>query len=83
MADITGFITAKQSISGSIKQTDRLNGELEKADTVYKDDYAELKNKPSINGVELIGDKSFDALGDIALTNTEIFDMINTVKGLI
>ena len=83
MADITGIITAKQSVCGSVKQTKQLSGKLDKADTVYKDDYTDLKNKPSINGVELIGDKSFDDLGDIALTNTEIFNMINTVKGLI
>lgn len=35
-------------------------------------DYEKLKNKPSIESVELIGDKSFEDLGLRPLTNLEI-----------
>lgn len=43
--------------------------------------YEKLKNKPQINSVELLGDKSSDELGlqdeMEALTNTEIESLIN------
>lgn len=39
-------------------------------------DYNELSNKPQINGVPLIGNKSFETLGFNQLTNTEIEEML-------
>ena len=39
-------------------------------------DYEKLKNKPSINGVELIKNKSFDDLGMSIITNQELEDML-------
>lgn len=35
-------------------------------------DYNDLINKPSINEVELVGNKTFEELGDSPLTNAEI-----------
>lgn len=35
-------------------------------------DYEKLKNKPQINGVELIKNKSFDDLGMSSITNQEL-----------
>lgn len=35
-------------------------------------DYASLENKPQINSVELLGNKSFEDLGLISITNDEI-----------
>lgn len=40
-------------------------------------DYSNAVNKPSINDVELEGNKSFDDLGLTPLTNTEILAIIN------
>lgn len=40
-------------------------------------DYEGLKNKPSIEGVELIKDKSFKDLGAVSLTNLEIEELLN------
>ena len=40
-------------------------------------DYEGLKNKPSIEGVELIKDKTFEDLGAISLTNLEIEELLN------
>ena len=40
------------------------------------DDYEQLLNKPSIEGVTLVGNKSFEDLGLIALTNVEINDIV-------
>lgn len=40
-------------------------------------DYKKLKNKPQIEGVELISNKSFEELGAKSLTNMEIERLIN------
>ena len=44
-------------------------------------DYNDLVNKPSIEGVELIGDKSLEELGVEALTPQEIDAIINSQRG--
>ena len=41
--------------------------------------YNELINKPQINSVELIGNKSFEELGDHTLSNLEIKNIFNRV----
>lgn len=46
----------------------------------FSGNYNELDNKPSINGVELREDKSFEELGMTPLTNTEILNIINKVN---
>lgn len=38
--------------------------------------YEKLKNKPAINGVELIQNKSFEDLGMSIITNQELEDML-------
>lgn len=43
-------------------------------------DYEQLINKPSINGVTLIGDKSLGDLGASPLTNMEILEIINKAE---
>ena len=40
-------------------------------------DYNKLINKPQINSVELIHNKSFEDLGLISLTNSEILQILN------
>lgn len=40
-------------------------------------DYERLDNKPSINGVELIGDRTFEDLGEETITNAELLALIN------
>ena len=35
-------------------------------------DYEKLKNKPRLNGMELVGDKSFEDVGLVALSNSEL-----------
>lgn len=40
-------------------------------------DYNKLINKPQINNVELIHNKSFEDLGLISLTNSEILQILN------
>lgn len=40
-------------------------------------DYKELYNKPSIEGVELVNNKTFEDLGVTGLTNLEIENLLN------
>lgn len=41
--------------------------------------YLELSNKPQINGVTLVGNKSLADLGVVKITDNEIDDIINNV----
>lgn len=43
--------------------------------------YNALTNKPSINDVVLIGNKTFEDLGDMPLTNLEIKEMFDRIFG--
>lgn len=47
-------------------------GSEEKVVVSGTSDYEKLKNKPRLNGVELIGDKSFEDVGLVALSNSEL-----------
>lgn len=65
-----------------LREEDRLRLTIATGASIGTDDYNELKNKPSINTVTLIGDRSLESLGaqkqgnyieeDDALTNMEI-----------
>nr|WP_305182159.1 hypothetical protein [uncultured Schaedlerella sp.] len=42
--------------------------------------YNDLSYKPSINGVELIGNRNFDSLGINKMTNKKILQIINQAE---
>ena len=64
MTEIHGKVKTSQKISGSVKATSAVTGELDKdvKDRLYRD-YNLLHNKPSIEGVELKGDLLLEAFG--------------------
>ena len=72
---LSGNISAA-SVSGSLNADTGMSGDLKMAERVYENDYEKLKNRPSINGVELVQDKSFEELGDHVLTNFEILELM-------
>ena len=72
---LSGNISAA-SVSGSLNADTGMSGDLKMAERGYENDYEKLKNKPSINGVELVQDKSFEELGDHVLTNFEILELM-------
>lgn len=47
-------------------------------DVSYENDYTKFINKPKINGVELVGNKSFEQLGRLRVTNRTIQDIVDT-----
>lgn len=74
MSDMQWFLSNQQTLNGKLSSPTRVGG---------TDDYEELNNKPSINGVELVGDKSFEQLGEKTLTNSELKEIIDTQFELI
>lgn len=77
---LSGNISAA-SVSGSLNADTGMSGTLNMVERVYENDYEKLKNKPSINGVELVKNKSFDELGVSPMTNSEILEIIKLAKG--
>ena len=73
--ELTGQISAV-SMSAAISASAEMSGTLKQADRVVEKDYEKLINRPSINGVELVQDKSFEDLGDHVLTNFEILELM-------
>ena len=72
---LSGNISAA-TMSGSLNADTGMSGDLKMAERVYENDYEKLVNKPKINGVELVQDKSFEELGDHVLTNFEILELM-------
>lgn len=72
---LSGQMSA-ETLSGSLIADNSMSGTLKMADRVVEKDYEKLVNKPSINGVELIQDKSFEDLGTHAMTNFEILELM-------
>ena len=75
---LSGNISAAK-MSGSLNGQTGMSGNLQMADRVYENDYEKLKNKPSINGVELVQDKSFEDLGFSELTALDVFNILDNV----
>ena len=67
------------TMSGSLNADTGMSGSLNMAERVYENDYEKLHNKPKINGVELVGNQSFDDLGMSELTALDVFNILNKV----
>lgn len=65
-----------QSLVGSIGGDGNMRGLMNVPQSGTKD-YNELYNKPKIEGVTLEGNKTFEELTLIGLTNIEIYNLIN------
>ena len=75
---LSGNISAA-TISGSLNADTGMSGSLNMAERVYENDYEKLHNKPKINGVELVQDKSFEDLGFSELTALDVFNILDNV----
>lgn len=61
---LKGSISSSSSLNGNINTSHSLNGNLNVG--VFNsgvDDYEDIENKPQINGIELIGNKTLEELG--------------------
>ena len=71
----------KCALHGSlIAKGQKLSGTLS-VPSAGSGDYNHLENKPSINGVTLENDKSFEELGVETMRNSEILEIFNRVFG--
>ncbi len=61
-----------EEMSGTLSSSDSLDGNLGDRQIMTINDYEKLDNIPSIEGVPLIGDKTFTQLHMSRLTNTDI-----------
>ena len=78
MIDIDIELDNESSIDTDIQASD---GEIDtdiELSTNGTNDYNDLVNKPSINGVELVGDKTTEELDILPLTNAEIDEFMNS-----
>lgn len=77
---ISGGISVA-TMSGNINVDTGMSGNLNMSERVYENNYEKLVNKPSINGVELIKNKSLSDLGYSPMKNSEILEIIKIAKG--
>lgn len=77
--NISGFLSNKTEVKGSVSGSSyaiSANVRIPFEGTGSKD-YNVLKNKPSIESHELIGNQTFEELGMIAMSNLEIEQLLN------
>lgn len=77
---LTGHITA-ETLSGDLNAEQSMSGVLKMPRSTVEKDYEKLVNKPSINGVELVKNKSLGDLGYTPMKNSEILEIIKIAKG--
>lgn len=70
---ITGKVGTTGSITGTLGNNENINGKL---NAPIIEDYERLSNKPSINGVELTGNKTTEDLGITAGSDIELIGEI-------
>lgn len=67
------------NLKGIIKDVDLLTGKISRASTIIEKDYEKLDNLPSINGVELTGNKSFEDLGSEEIGLLDVYRIFNKI----
>ena len=77
MEKINVVIPDTKGVNLSVKEQEKIKLELRGGGGTGN--YNALTNKPSINEVELIGNKTFDELGDHTLSNIEIKSIFDRV----
>lgn len=67
---ITGGFSNTQRLSGDVAPRMQIGGEVTRAAVAYENNYEILDNKPQINSVELIGNKSSEDLHIVSCHTT-------------
>lgn len=66
-------IGASSEVSGNLEASAAIATDIEH---IWVKDYNELENKPQINTVELIGNKSLPEIGVDTISNTDIENLL-------
>lgn len=74
---LSGSLSSVGTLNGTLSSNATLSGGLTvPRSTSGANDYERLKNKPSIESVELTGDKTFEELGLASIDNTELMELL-------
>lgn len=74
---ISGSLSATGTVSGNISSPLALSGGLSLPKEIKRSsNYEELSNLPQIEGITLIGNKSFAQLNMTRITNSELEDLL-------
>lgn len=79
---IVGTFGNRQELSGSVAPRGQIGGNLDRAATSYEKDYEKLDNKPQINAVELIGNKSSEDLHIVACKTSAEWAQLTTLVSM-
>lgn len=75
MDNINGVLTPKQNLTGTVEGVSNIDGDVSIPINVGTSDYNKLKNIPSIESVELRGNKTFEELGIEECGNQDILNL--------
>lgn len=76
-SSLQGDIQNENYLQGNIQSNNSLQGMLGYGSYQFNKDYNKMYNQPSIEGVTLIDNKTFEDLGATGLTNLEIENLLN------
>lgn len=79
MATFNARFNEKETLFAQFDSKDDFNSSFGDVQVIPTGDYNALANKPSINEVVLKGNKTFEDLGDITLSNIEIKQIFDRV----
>lgn len=73
---LNGTIQTAETLSGALSSQESLSGTLGVPTVVGQTNYERLNNKPSIESVTLIGDKTFSDLGLSAIEADDLIEIL-------
>ncbi len=74
---LNGVLDSLENIDGELSVPDGVSGEITVPKTINgTTDYEKLRNKPSIESVVLIGNKTFDDLGMSAIDADDLISIL-------
>lgn len=79
MEDELNIELDKENLDIILDEQNSIDAEIENSDIVptgTTTDYEKLNNKPKIEGVELVDNRSFEDLGMKSLTNSELENLL-------
>ena len=80
---IVGDFANKNKLSGSVVPLGQIGGNIDRAAVAYEKNYRILDNKPSINGEELLDNKTSEDLHIVACKTTAEWEQLTTLVSVL
>lgn len=74
--NLTGYLSTAKSLNGLLSAESAMNGALSVPRSISMTDYNGLSNKPQIESVTLIGNKTFEDLGLEELSGDDLISIL-------